>query len=210
MKNLSLTIICLFLVFQASSQTVVAKDYIFKRNKIGNFEVSDTIPHNLAKDVCMEKISSWARYDINTFLAGLSTIVKYDDQSGTVSFSGKFQYRKAENPFAGTWTESLQYECSVKIEENRLICTFYNMHFVYQYSGYGSSTKTFSINDKMFGYLDAVENLNKANTDPAIDKKEKKRIIKESESEIKEDEISFSKSEAKLKANIEKLKRQFR
>mgnify|MGYP003310951132 CR=1 FL=1 len=210
MKNLLLAIISIFIAFQASSQTIVAKDYIFKRNNIGYYEVTDTIPHNLTKDICMQKIASWARFDMNTFIAGMGTIVKYDDKKGTVYFSGKFQYRKAQNPFAGTWTEALQYECSVKIEDTQLICTFYNMHFVYQYSGYGSSTKTYSMTDKMFSYIDAVENLNKANTDPSIDKKEKKKITKESEAEIAEDEISFSKSEAKLKVNIEKLRRQFR
>jgi len=73
--------------------------------------------------------------------AAKKRLISYKDS--VVTFMDNLIYREADNPFAGKWTETLNYTCDVKIEQDKIICTFHDMNLTFNYSGYGSSTKNF-------------------------------------------------------------------
>jgi len=192
MKNVLLMALALFLCGSVQSQ-VVAKTYIFKPNRAGSFVVSDTVSHNLDFDLCKERADAWARSTQSLTYTGsiLGTLANSMVKQSTityadsvVTFVDNLRYRKAENYFAGTWTETLTYICKVKIDKDKLICTFH--------------------------YKSAIENLNKANSDSSLDKKEKKAMIKEANHEIEEDEISFGKIDKELSYFVKSFRERFK
>jgi|GEM_PF-3710056 len=218
MKNVLLMALALFLCGSVQSQ-VVAKTYIFKPNRAGSFVVSDTVSHNLDFDLCKERADAWARSTQSLTYTGsiLGTLANSMVKQSTityadsvVTFVDNLRYRKAENYFAGTWTETLTYICKVKIEKDKVICTFQDMAIVYNYSGYGSSERKYSLDEKYFNYKSAIENLNKANSDSSLDKKEKKAMIKEANHEIEEDEISFGKIDKELSYFVKSFRERFK
>ncbi|MBO7144032.1 MAG: hypothetical protein J6W13_04310 [Salinivirgaceae bacterium] len=218
MKNVLLMAFALFLCGGAQSQ-VVAKNYIFKPNRAGSYVVITTVSHNQDLDLCREKLEAWAKGIQGVHYSGSilgmvaesaakKRLISYKDS--VVTFMDNLIYREADNPFAGKWTETLNYTCDVKIEQDKIICTFHDMNLTFNYSGYGSSTKKYSLDEKYYNYLKAIDDLNNANSDNTMDKKERKKIIKDSENEISEDEKSFAIIDKKMASFIDRLERSFK
>ena len=178
-----------------------AQDYKFKAGKDGNCEIIDTISINVSESDCYRIIKEWL-YTISCVSLSFSNEVK--DKS--LSFNNIFYTEKRYNSFSGTYTNNLEINCDMKIENGKLIYHLYDMSLIKAYSGYGADTHKLPVAERIFKIDRAKNEILRLNADKSLSKAERRDALEEQEEILKDVEV-LAKCYDVLMARIDNLKK---
>ncbi len=181
-KNFILTL-C---VFACTLFTVNAQKVNFPTND-GSVCFTNESNSKYSKAELFESAVSWA---VSTF-ASKDAVISQDLEKGEVLTNGTIKTKSSYNPFAGWFNEYATFVVKFNVSDNHIKYNLYKIKITETYSGYGSSSNTYNLDDRYASFVKAYEDIERVNNDPNISKKDRKTVIKEANDIIEENEDSF-------------------
>lgn len=178
MKKL-LTTLCLVAIFVFGA---FAQKTVFPTDDKGNICYTNKYASSQSKAELFEAANLWA---VTTFHSGDAVFSK-DAEKGEVLANGTLKTRSSYNPFAGWFNEYVTFVVKFKVDEGSIEYTIYRPTLAESYAGFGTNSKTSSLDDKYQTYLKAYADIDAAKKSETMSKKDKKSIIKEAEDIIED------------------------
>ncbi len=196
MKRFVLGILLLCAAFSSNAQ-----DYKFPVNSAGNCEIIDTISINVSNGDCYRIIREWL-YTVSCVSLSFSNEVK----NKSLTFNNIFYTEKRYNSFSGSYSNNLEINCDMKIEDGKLIYRLYDMSLIKSYTGYGADTHKLPLSERIFKINRAKKEIARLNEDKTINKTERRDAI-EDQQEILRDAEVLAKCYDVLMARFDNLKK---
>ncbi len=184
MKKLILSLLCFFTI------TAVDAQYLNFFNDEG--DVVGTVETNVKDTKTLyKKVRSWAVLMSDGDL-------DVNDEKTVIELSGKLQTSSAYNPFAGSFTDFIQYSITINIEAGKVFYEFNDLALVKKYEGFGKNEEIYLVSELVDIIVNNEAKISKVNASNK-NKRDKKKAIKK----LKADKENFSKALAKVKETIE-------
>ncbi len=133
--------------------------------------------------------------------------LEIDEENQKIEADGTIQTKGGYNPFAGVFNDYFHYTLEVKVEDGAMHYVFKNLKLTKTYSGYGSASTTYLIDDLIDLVFHLDELIASVESDPTLSNKDKKKKIKEMKSESEGFTVALLKVEETISEHIESLKK---
>ena len=130
---------------------------------------------------------------------------KKDNKNESLSFEAGFNTVSRCNPFAGSFQQYLIMDGLFEVSDGHMTLVIDNIKIQDIYAGFGAKKEEFNIEDRISRLQEAAQTKEEAKNNTSLSKKERKKIIEDSEDTIDEIEDQLNKGGEELKERLDKL-----